>query len=187
MNDNNTRSTPKLYIIPLTMSEIQAQNITEGANTGDVEDEVQPTAKSAEDRKAAAALSSLDARKDEESSTKDIDHEAVRQAMDRLSGLGGSGTEAKKKELEKKEVKKVVKVDAADVALVVCATLSLWIYIHWETIQLDFYKKANLNILDRRTRTIENKSNRILEITRRRCHEGIKSIHRCTRIKKFPQ
>lgn len=102
------------------MSESQAPNIVEGATTGDIEDEVQPTAKSAEDRKAAAALSSLDAQKDDESAAKDIDQEAVKQAMDRLSGLGLSNSDAKKKEEEKKEVKKVVKVDAADVALVVC-------------------------------------------------------------------
>lgn len=101
------------------MSEDQAPNIVEGATTGDVEDEIQPTAKSAEDRKAAAALSSLDARRDDESATKDVDQEAVRQAMDRLSGLGASSSVSKKREAEKQVVKKAVKVDAADVALVV--------------------------------------------------------------------
>lgn len=101
------------------MSEDQAPSIVEEATFGDVEDEIQPTAKSAEDRKAAAALSSLDARKDDDSATKDVDQEAVRQAMDRLSALGASDSMTKKKEAEKLVVKKAVKVDAADVALVV--------------------------------------------------------------------
>lgn len=104
------------------MSETQAPNIVEGATTGDVEDEVQPTAKSAEDRKAAAALSSLDTRKDDESAAKNQDHDAVKQAMDKLSVLDKTNSDSKKKE-EKKEVKKIVKVDAADVALVVCSFL----------------------------------------------------------------
>ena len=109
------------------MAEAQPPTIVEGATTGDVEDEV-PIAKSAEDRKAAAALSSLDAPRDDDSAgVKDVDQEAVRKAMDRLAGTGGSnGTSAKTG--EKKVVKKVVKVDQADVALLVCCLLppSLW-------------------------------------------------------------
>lgn len=105
------------------MAEKQPPTVVEGATTGDVEDEI-PVAKSAEDRKAAAALSSLDApREDESAGLKDIDQEAVRKAMDRLTMAGGgatNGTSAKKEE-EKKVVKKVVKVDQADVALLVCA------------------------------------------------------------------
>jgi hypothetical protein len=101
------------------MAEAQPPTIVEGATTGDVEDEV-PQAKSAEDRKAAAALSSLDApREDDSASTKNVDQEAVKKAMDRLAGTNATAGDGKKKEDEKKEVKKVVKVDQADVALMV--------------------------------------------------------------------
>ncbi|KAK5663590.1 hypothetical protein OQA88_4021 [Cercophora sp. LCS_1] len=90
----------------------QPPNIAEGATAGDVEDEVQPTAKSAEDRKAAAALSKLDSRGDDESATgREVDQEAMKNAMSALDGAGA-------KSAEKKEVKKI-KVDAADVALLV--------------------------------------------------------------------
>ncbi len=89
----------------------QPPNVVEGATTGDLEDEVQPTAKSAEDRKAAAALAKLDApREDEGAATKDVDHEAVNKAMMNLAGG--------QKQAAKTEVKKV-KVDSADVALLV--------------------------------------------------------------------
>ncbi|KAK0746403.1 hypothetical protein B0T18DRAFT_411551 [Schizothecium vesticola] len=92
------------------MAEQQPPNLVEGATSGDIEDEVQPTAKSAEDRKAAAALSKLDARGDDDGSPgREIDQEAVKNAMSALDN---------KKVGEKKEVKKV-KVDAADVALLV--------------------------------------------------------------------
>lgn len=87
----------------------QPADIVEGATTGDVEDEVQPTAKSAEDRKAAAALSKLDTHGDDEAApAREVDQEAVKNAMNALGG--GS---------DKKEVKKAVKVDAADVNLLV--------------------------------------------------------------------
>ncbi|KAL2127236.1 hypothetical protein VTI74DRAFT_11059 [Chaetomium olivicolor] len=86
----------------------QPADIVEGATSGDVEDEVQPTAKSAEDRKAAAALSKLDAHGDDEGAAREVDQEAVKNAM---NALGGGP--------EKKEVKKTVKVDAADVNLLV--------------------------------------------------------------------
>jgi hypothetical protein len=102
------------------MAEAQPPTIVEGATTGDVEDEIPQAAKSAEERKAAAALSALDApREDDSSSTKDVDYEAVKRAMDRLAGTTAAAVEVKKKEDEKKEVKKAVKVDQADVALVV--------------------------------------------------------------------
>lgn len=92
------------------MAEQQPPNLVEGATSGDIEDEVLPTAKSAEDRKAAAALSKLDARGDDDGSPgREIDQEAVKNAMSALDN---------KKGVEKKEVKKV-KVDAADVALLV--------------------------------------------------------------------
>ncbi|KAI1205637.1 uncharacterized protein F4807DRAFT_464518 [Annulohypoxylon truncatum] len=89
------------------MAEPQPKSVHEGA--GDVEDEVQTTAKSAEDRKAAAAMASLDARGDDAGSGNAVDQEAASKAIKSL-GSGAPG--------EKKEVKKV-KVDAADVALLV--------------------------------------------------------------------
>ena len=89
--------------------ERQPPTIVEGATTGDVEDEVQPTAKSAEDRKAAAALAKLDApRDDDAAAARDVDQEAVSKAMKNLGGASAA----------EKDVKKV-KVDAADVTLLV--------------------------------------------------------------------
>lgn len=86
--------------------EPQPASIVEGA---DIEDE-NPVAKSAEDRKAHAALSKLDAKDDEEGASKDVDQDAVNRAMTNLGGDAGKA--------EKKEAKKI-KVDAADVALLV--------------------------------------------------------------------
>jgi hypothetical protein len=107
------------------MAESQPSTIVEGATTGDVDDEIPVAAKSAEDRKAAAALSSLDApREDESKPAKDVDQEAVRKAMDRIAGTGAHSTVSKKDE-EKKAVKKAVKVDAADVTLLVCSLFEL--------------------------------------------------------------
>jgi hypothetical protein len=103
------------------MAEAQPPTIVEGATTGDVDDEIPQAAKSAEDRKAAAALSSLDAPRDDEStSTKDVDQEAVRQAMNRLAGTNTANGTVSKKGDDKKVVKKTVKVDPADVTLLVC-------------------------------------------------------------------
>ncbi|KAK4218257.1 hypothetical protein QBC37DRAFT_395941 [Rhypophila decipiens] len=85
----------------------QPPNVTEGATAaGDVEEEMQP--KSAEDRKAAAALSKLDARGDDESAAPAVDNQLVKNAMDALGGGGAAKAEVKK-----------VKVDAADVNLLV--------------------------------------------------------------------
>lgn len=86
----------------------QPASISEGA---DVEDE-NPVAKSAEDRKAQAALSKLDAKDDDESTSKEVDQDAVNRAM---NNLGGEVTKTEKKEIKK------IKVDAADVALLVSA------------------------------------------------------------------
>jgi hypothetical protein len=103
------------------MAEAQPPTVIEGATTGDVDDEIPVAAKSAEDRKAAAALSSLDAPRDDESaSTKDVDQEAVRKAMERLGGSATTNGTAAKKGDEKKVIKKTVKVDPADVTLLVC-------------------------------------------------------------------
>lgn len=88
----------------------QPPGVVEGATTGDVEDELQDDkAKSAEDRKAAAALSKLDARDDDVSGSASVDQEGLSQAMNKLSVA---------KAADKTDVKKV-KVDAADVALLV--------------------------------------------------------------------
>ncbi|PQE32494.1 Huntingtin-interacting K protein [Rutstroemia sp. NJR-2017a WRK4] len=102
------------------MAEAQPPTIVEGATTGDVDDEIPQAAKSAEDRKAAAALSSLDAPRDDDStSTKDVDQEAVRQAMNRLAGTNATNGTLAKKGDDKKVVKKTVKVDPADVTLLI--------------------------------------------------------------------
>lgn len=93
------------------MADKQPPTVVEGATTGDVEDEL-PAAKSAEDRKAASALASLDATtNDDAAGSKEVDQEAVSKAM---KSLGGAGADAKGRPRE--EVKNV-KVDAADVAL----------------------------------------------------------------------
>lgn len=103
------------------MSESQPPTLVEGATTGGVDDEIPQKAKSAEDRKAAAALSSLDApREDDSAGTKELDQEAVRKAMERLAGTGATNGKVAKKGDEKKVVKKIVKVEAADVNLLVC-------------------------------------------------------------------
>jgi hypothetical protein len=106
------------------MAETQPPNVVEGATTGDIDDELPVAAKSAEDRKAAAALSSLDApRDDDASATKDVDREAVRKAMDRLAGSGAANGAAAKKGEDKQVPKKVIKVDQADVTLLVCLAI----------------------------------------------------------------
>ncbi|KFZ12295.1 hypothetical protein V501_04296, partial [Pseudogymnoascus sp. VKM F-4519 (FW-2642)] len=66
------------------MTDPQPPTLTPGPTaTGDISEELPPA--SAEDRKAAAALSSLDTPRDDDSNTKqDVDVEAVRKAMDRL-------------------------------------------------------------------------------------------------------
>ncbi|CAK7199138.1 hypothetical protein SEUCBS139899_001810 [Sporothrix eucalyptigena] len=91
----------------------QPASVHEGASTtpvaNDVEEDIAAKAKSAEDRKAAVALASLDSvgGGSGSDSTKHVDQEAMSKAMKNLK-LGASGTAAKK-----------VKVDAADVTLLV--------------------------------------------------------------------
>ncbi|KAI0466624.1 hypothetical protein F4859DRAFT_293489 [Xylaria cf. heliscus] len=87
------------------MAEPQPHNINEGATGGDVEEEV-TKAKSAEDRKAAAALASMDSNADGA-----VAAEVDAAAVSKLATAAPAST-------EKKEVKKV-KVDPADVALLV--------------------------------------------------------------------
>lgn len=86
--------------------EPQPSTIQEGAS-----DPPAPTG-SAEDRKAAAALSTLDAQDDDSSSKKNVDSKALGEAMKNLSvdDKGKAG----------EEKRKVVKVDAQDVSLLVC-------------------------------------------------------------------
>jgi hypothetical protein len=106
------------------MADLQPPTVVEGATTGDVDDEIPLAAKSAEDRIAAAALSSLDAPRDDESKpAKDVDQEAVRKAMDSLAGTGVTNGTLVKKDDERRAVKKIVKVDPADVTLLVCLSL----------------------------------------------------------------
>ena len=115
----------------LEMAETQPPTVVEGATTGDVDDEIPVAAKSAEDRKAAAALSSLDApREDESANTKDVDQEAVRKAMERLGGSASTNGAAAKKDDEKKVVKKAVKVDPADVTLLV-RLLGVFLFLNY--------------------------------------------------------
>jgi NACalpha-BTF3-like transcription factor len=94
------------------MAEPQPRSVHEGATTGDVEDELQSTAKSAEDRKAASALASLDAAGNDDAAGREVDQEAVNKAMKSLGGAkpapSAAATPAKN-----------VKVDAADVNLLV--------------------------------------------------------------------
>ncbi|EFY86340.1 hypothetical protein MAC_07644 [Metarhizium acridum CQMa 102] len=96
------------------MAEPQPRNVHEGATTGDVEDELQSTAKSAEDRKAASALASLDAAAaaNDDAAGRDVDQEAVNKAMKSLGG-------AKSAPVPAAAPAKSVKVDAADVSLLV--------------------------------------------------------------------
>lgn len=91
--------------------EKQPPGLVEGA-TGEVEEEVQDKAKSAEDRKAAAALSKLDARDDDVAGAS-VDQEGLNKAMNKLNVS---------KATENKDLKKV-KVDAADVTLLVSLAL----------------------------------------------------------------
>ena len=97
-----------------TMAEPQPPNVHEGATTAAADEEdVHATAKSAEDRKAASALASLDANDDAATGSKEVDHEAVSKAM---KSLGGAKPPAAAKTTAPT---KNVKVDAADVALLV--------------------------------------------------------------------
>ncbi|KAF4589392.1 hypothetical protein GQ602_003281 [Ophiocordyceps camponoti-floridani] len=77
-------------------------------------------AKSAEDRKAASALASLDANHDDDAanaSAKNLDRDAVDKAIKRLGGAAAAAPGAKTTTAAPST--KNVKVDAADVALLV--------------------------------------------------------------------
>ena len=101
------------------MAEPQPSQVREGA---DVDDETPAVPASAEDRKAAAALSSLNARgEDDEGTNKkpNLDQEALGKAMSRLelASKGKENDKGKNKEGEVEKKKPVVKVDQADVGL----------------------------------------------------------------------
>lgn len=95
------------------MAEPQPPNVQEGADQPDV------LPANAEDRKAAQAMSSLDAKGEEDAAPKkEIDLKALNDAMKNL----GVASEQKKPDTVKKEEapKKLIKVDQADVTLLVC-------------------------------------------------------------------
>jgi hypothetical protein len=98
------------------MAEPQPPNVTEGADPPDV------IPASAEDRKAAQAMSSLDTKGDDNAAPKkEVDLKALEKAMkdfeinQKPKTSASGGTAAKKEEAPMK----IVKVDPADVALLV--------------------------------------------------------------------
>lgn len=105
------------------MAEPQPDSIHEGVGALDIEDEVPALPKSAEDRKAAAALNSVADNDDDYYSgepAKEVDQEALGRAMKNLGGGGTKsvgGREDDKGDGDKK--KAAVKVDPSDVALLV--------------------------------------------------------------------
>ena len=106
------------------MGEPQPSAIRESADAEDIEHPPAPA--SAEDRKAAAALSSLDAKDDDEFTVQklDVDQKALGDAMSRLQVAGKGKETGENKSRTEGEVKKKVKVDQADVALLVCLLLN---------------------------------------------------------------
>ena len=128
------------------MAEPQPSTVHEGANDPTVEDDhPAPPPASAEDRKAAAALESLDVRGDHEEAGKksEADQKALGEAMSRITlleaaGAGGKKEKEKKeespaeirqrerKEAEEKEAerRRKVKVDTKDIATVVRTILA---------------------------------------------------------------
>lgn len=99
------------------MAEPQPSTVQEGADAPDVV----PASK--EDRKAAAALSSLDANSTEDvKPKKETDLKALSEAMKNLDMTAPKPKPAGTSAVAKKEEapKKLIKVDAADVTLLVC-------------------------------------------------------------------
>lgn len=96
------------------MAEPQPPNVTEGADAPDA------LPANAEDRKAAQAMSSLDAKgEDEAAPKKEIDLKALNDAMKNLGVVQQSPTTAATPVKKEEAPKKLVKVDQADVALLV--------------------------------------------------------------------
>lgn len=152
--------------------EKQPPGVVEGATTGDVEDELQDDqAKSAEDRKAAAALSKLDARDDDVAGSASVDQEGLSKAMNKLSvSKAAAKTEAKK-----------VKVDAADVTLLVSLAEQVgtsegrggrcW-EGGWNGEFTNTRRADTFGAVGRRTRFDEAEGYRAAEAARRRCGHG---------------
>ena len=108
----------------MIMAELRPSSLHEGMDREDPA----PLPTSAEDRKAAAAMSSLEGRGGDDDDaaakpSKEIDQEALGNAISRLEFADKSGTVAagEKKTKEKEEVEKRarIKVDQADVILLV--------------------------------------------------------------------
>ena len=97
------------------MAEPQPPNVSEGA------DAPESLPANAEDRKAAQALSSLDAKGEDETSTKkEVDLKALNDAMKNLGGgVGGAEKKETSKKAEEAPKKPLIKVDAGDVNLLV--------------------------------------------------------------------
>ncbi|GIZ39538.1 hypothetical protein CKM354_000291900 [Cercospora kikuchii] len=93
--------------------EPQPSNVQEGADAPDV------LPASNEDRKAAAALSSLDAPSEDVKPKKETDLKALNEAMKALMPAAKPKETASSTTKKDEAPKKVVKVDAADVALLV--------------------------------------------------------------------
>lgn len=120
------------------MAEPQPQDVHEGAA-----DPHAPTG-TAEDRKAAAALSTLDAAGDDAADKKEVDSKALVRAM--------KGLNVKDQKEEEKE-KKTVKVEAADVNLLV--SLDTWEGDEWDrrmTGRLTVYRSLNWRFRSRKPR-----------------------------------
>ena len=102
------------------MAEPQPAAVHEG-----VDDDHPAVPASAEDRKAAAALSSLENRGDEDGAVakkSDVDQKALGEAMSRLEVAGKEKTIEEKNGVDAMK-KKTVKVDQGDVALLVSRAL----------------------------------------------------------------
>ena len=98
------------------MAEPQPPNVQEGADQPDV------LPANAEDRKAAQALSSLDAKGEDENSgsaKKEVDLKALGEAMKHLEMGQGARKPAESQAKKEEAPKKLIKVDPADVALLV--------------------------------------------------------------------
>lgn len=96
------------------MAEPQPNNVTEGADPPDV------IPASEDDRKAAQAMSSLDATAADEAPKKEVDQEALSKALKDFEISQAPKKTAAGGVVKKEEApKKVVKLDPADVALVV--------------------------------------------------------------------
>ncbi|RDA95448.1 hypothetical protein CP533_5467 [Ophiocordyceps camponoti-saundersi (nom. inval.)] len=102
------------------MASEKTRNVAQNDSAAD--DEVPAAAKSAEDRKAASALASLDANHDDDvaaASAKNLDRDAVDKAIKRLGGAAAAASAPGAKTAAATPSAKNVKVDNADVTLLV--------------------------------------------------------------------